>query len=390
MSKERNFRTDSTDGHRTKPRTRRAFLATGAAAGAGLTAGCVSIGGTGDSGGSTSSGGSGGGKDLTIGYQPFYAESWSALVIKHAGLADKYLPEGYSVSNWQVALQGSVVGNRMIAGKNQVGYTGDMPTITAIANEKTPISCTGIAGYSKGQQCNLGVVPKDSDIQSASDLDGKTFALTTGACTHRFVLQMAEEENLDFQIKDQGINTIQTGIREGSVDVGFGWEPVMYKTVNQLDAGKYLLTGAPYGLYDAAGIIMPDSLLENHPKAARQWMKAELEAKHIMATKPEKTIDLVSKESELSSYDRSTLKGCLYENIAESDDVQRLRFATDYTAAKPAGKLLKEEAPSFLKDQGIISSAPKDGRFQPEPMQTAIDELEDKVDWEVHRAANSN
>jgi NitT/TauT family transport system substrate-binding protein len=324
---------------------------------------------------------------FTVGYQPFYTESWSALVIRHADLAEKYLPDGYSVGNWQVALQGAVVGNRMIAGKNQIGYTGDMPTITAIVNNETDISCTGIAGYSQGQQCNLGVVPKGSNVESVSDLDGETLGLTTGACTHRFVLRMAEQEGIDIQIKDQGINTIQTGIREGGLTAGFGWEPVMYKTVEQLDAGQYLVTGAPYDTYDAAGIIMPDSLVENHPDAARQWMKAELEAKRIMAEQPERTLDLVSQESELESYDRSVLRGVLYENIAEQD-VERMLFATDYTAAKPAKRLMKQRAPSFLKQQGIIESIPGDDRYKPEPMQSAIEELQGEVDWEVHRAAN--
>jgi NitT/TauT family transport system substrate-binding protein len=358
--------------------TRRSVLATGATLGAGLAAGCVSTG---------SAGTDGDGASLTVGYQPYYTESWSALVIKHAGLAEKYLPDGYSVGNWQVALQGAVVGNRMIAGKAQVGYTGDMPTITAIANDETDISCTGIAGYSQGQQCNLGIVPNASGVEGVSDLAGATLGLTTGACTHRFVLRLAEKEGIDIQIKDQGINTIQTGIRGGGLTAGFGWEPVMYKTVKQIDAGRYLVTGASYDTYDAAGIIMPDSLIENHPDAARQWMKAELEAKKIMAEEPERTLDLVSQESELEGYDRSVLRGVLYENIA-ARDVERLLFATDYTSAKPAKRLMKQRAPSFLKQQGIIESIPGDDRFKPEPMQSAIEELRGEVDWEVHRAAN--
>ncbi|MFB6109551.1 MAG: ABC transporter substrate-binding protein, partial [Halodesulfurarchaeum sp.] len=285
---------------------RRSFLKAAGATGMGMLAGCIGTGGD----------GGGGGRELTVGYQPYYTESWSALIIKHAGLDEKYLPEGYSVDQWQVALQGSIIGQRMITGKNQIGYTGDMPTITAIVNDERDIACTALAGYSPGQQCNLGVVPKGSDIQSVSDLDGKTFSVTTGACAHRFALRFAEQEGLDFSIRDQGINTILSGIREGSIDVGFGWEPVMYKLVNQLDAGRYLLTGVPYDLYDAAGVIMPDELLKNSPKAAKQWLKAELEAKHIMATQPERTIDLIQQEKELESYSRSTLKGCLYTNVS--------------------------------------------------------------------------
>lgn len=356
---------------------RRDFVRTAATVGLGATAGCVS----------TSGGGGGeGGRSLTVGYQPFYAEAWSALIIKHAGLGEKYLPDGYSVDQWQVALQGAVIGNRMIAGKNQIGYAGDMPTITAIVNDETPISCMAIAGYSKGQQCNLGVVPKESDITSVTDLDGKTFSLTTGACTHRFVLRFAQMEGLDFDIKDTGINTILSSVREGSATIGFGWEPVMYRLVHGLNEGRYLVTGVPYDVYDAAGIIMPDSLLENDPKAAKQWLKAELEAKHIMATQPERAIDLVQKEEELSNYSRSTLRGCLYTNVSSAEDAKRMRFATDYERAEPAATLLKQKGPKFLKKQGVIDEMPVKSRFKTKLLDTAASELNSDVDWDVRRA----
>lgn len=66
--------------------SRRRFLRASTVAGAGLLAGCLGA-------------GSPTGRELTIGYQPFYAESWSALVIKNAGLAEKHLPDGYSVKS---------------------------------------------------------------------------------------------------------------------------------------------------------------------------------------------------------------------------------------------------------------------------------------------------
>lgn len=350
-------------------RSRRAVLATTGATGAGLLAGCVG-GGSGDPV-----------ETLTVGYQPYYAESWSALVIKHAGLAEKHLPDSYAVSSWDVALQGAIVGNRMIAGKNDIGYTGDMPTITAIANEETPISAVGIAGFSKGQQCNLAVVPSNSDIDSVADLSGRTFGVTTGACTHRFMLRMAQAEGIDYDIKDQGINSILASVREGSLSVGFGWEPAMYRVASQKQEARYLLSGGPYDIPDAAGIIMPDRLLEDHPEAAKAWMKAELEAKHIMRTDHERTLDLVAREQLLDDYDRSTIEGCLYRNLDINPDVDRLEFVTDYGAVEPAGTLLKENGPQFLKGLGAIDGLPADDRYDRRPLEEAAAELAESVEW---------
>jgi NitT/TauT family transport system substrate-binding protein len=350
-------------------RSRRAVLAATGATGAGLLAGCVG-GGSGDPV-----------RTLTVGYQPYYAEAWSAVVIKHAGLAEKYLPDGYAVSSWDVALQGAIVGNRMIAGKNDVGYTGDMPTITALANDETPISAVGIAGFSEGQQCNLAVVPTGSDIESASDLDRETFGVTTGACTHRFMQRMVEAEGIDYDIRDQGINSILASVRDGSLAVGFGWEPAMARVADQEEEARYLLSGASYDIPDAAGIIMPDALLEDHPEAAGAWMKAELEAKRIMRTDPERTVDLIAQEQLLRDYDRSTIEGCLYRSLDINPDVDRMEFVTDYDAVEPAGALLRQNGPEFLETLGAIDEPPGEDRYDLRPLEAAAAELEESVAW---------
>ncbi len=328
-------------------------------------------------------------QSFIIGYQPFYTESWSALVIRHADLAEKHLPEEYSVASWEVALQGAVIGNKMISEQNDIGYTGDMPTITAIANDETPIDMVGIAGFSEGQQCNLGFVAEDSTIEDAQDLDGREVGVTTGTCTHRFLLEAAQEEGIEIEISDMGMETIATNIREGNLAAGAGFEPTVSRSVVQADAAEFLFTGADYGMHDAAGLLMLDSLVENHPEAAAGWMKAELEAKHIMANEPERTLDLIQEEGQLRDYERETLRATLYERPEVSpDDVERMLFYTDYEAIEEAEQLMKEEAPAFLyENQGVISQIPSEERYRTEPLQEAIDELEDEADWEPLRGA---
>ena len=362
--------------------SRRGLLQASGAIGASALAGCTESG---------IFGGASAGFDpkaFIIGYQPFYTESWSALVIRHAELAEKYLPEEYSVGSWEVALQGAVIGNKMISEQNDIGYTGDMPTITAIANDETPIDMVGVAGFSEGQQCNLCFVPIGSDIEEAQDLDGREIGVTTGTCTHRFLLEMVQDEGIEVDISDQGMQTVVTNIREGNLPAGAGWEPSPSRSVIQEGAAEYLLTGADYEANDAAGLLMLDSLVEDHPEAAKAWMKAELEAKHIMATDPERTIDLVQQEGQLRDYERETLHAVLYENIDVNPEVERMLFYTDYEAVDEAERLMKEEAPEFLyEDQGVISHLPPDERYRTEPLQAAIDELEDEVDWNPLREA---
>ena len=65
---------------------------------------------------------------LSVGYQPYYSEAWSGVVINGLGLWKKYLPPGSTV-DFSVGLQGAIVINAMLAGKEQIGYVGDMPGI---------------------------------------------------------------------------------------------------------------------------------------------------------------------------------------------------------------------------------------------------------------------
>ncbi|WP_336342617.1 ABC transporter substrate-binding protein [Halalkalicoccus ordinarius] len=362
--------------------SRRSLLGASGALGASALAGCT---------GSEYFGGAAAGFDeqsLIVGYQPFYTESWSALVIRHAGLAEKYLPEEYSVAAWEVALQGAVIGNKMISEQNDIGYTGDMPTITAIANEETAIDMVAVAGFSEGQQCNLCFVPRDSDIEEAAELDGHEIGVTTGTCTHRFLLEAIQNEGIDVDLSDQGMETVVTNIREGSLAAGAGWEPAPSRSVIQEGAAEYLFTGAEYDANDAAGLLMLDSMVEDHPEAAKGWLKAELEAKHIMATDPERTVDLIQQEGQLRDYERETLHAVLYENIDANPEIERMLFYTDFEAVDEVERLMKQEAPEFLyENQGVISGIPPEERYRTEPLRAAIDELEDEVDWEPLREA---
>ena len=88
--------------------------------------------------GSTSSGLGDKGKPvtLTVGYQPYYSESWSGLVLREKKFYEKYLPKGSKV-NFQVGLQGSVLVSQLLAGKQDIGYMGDMPAIVGTSKRST-------------------------------------------------------------------------------------------------------------------------------------------------------------------------------------------------------------------------------------------------------------
>src|ERR1700678_2844571 len=54
---------------------------------------------------------------LVVGYQPYYSEAWSGVVINALQLWKKYLPAGSTV-DFAIGLQGSIIVNAMLAGKD--------------------------------------------------------------------------------------------------------------------------------------------------------------------------------------------------------------------------------------------------------------------------------
>ena len=66
--------------------------------------------------------------DLVVGYQPYYTQAWSGVIMRSKKFYEKYLPQGSKV-DFQVGLQGAIIVNGMLAGKVDIGYVGDMPGI---------------------------------------------------------------------------------------------------------------------------------------------------------------------------------------------------------------------------------------------------------------------
>ena len=138
--------------------------------------------------------------DLVVGYQPYYTESWSGMIMRGKKFYEKYLPKGSTV-DFQVGLQGAIIVNHMLAGKQDIGYVGDMPAIVATSKSDIRdlrlVSVLGI-GY---DQCNIFLVRNDAPRFQSPDeaikwLNGKTVAVPKGSCTDRFAQAVFKRFNI--------------------------------------------------------------------------------------------------------------------------------------------------------------------------------------------------
>jgi NitT/TauT family transport system substrate-binding protein len=172
----------------------------------------------------------GGRVKLTVGYQPYYTQSWSGVVMRGKKFYEKYLPAGSQVE-FQIGLQGAIIVNNMLAGKQAIGYMGDMPAIVSTTKTETAdirlVANLGLAF----DQCNIFLARTDApQFGSPKDalkwLDGKTVAVPKGSCTDRFAQATFKKESVKpKEYLNQNLEEITSNFRAGKIDAAVIWEP---------------------------------------------------------------------------------------------------------------------------------------------------------------------
>lgn len=224
---------------------------------------------------------------LVIGYQPYYTEAWSALVLKQTKLWKKYLPKGSTVQ-FDVGLQGSIIVGQMLAGKQQIGYLGDMPAIVGVSKRSVrDLRIVATVGISS-DQCGVFLVSKkaptfSSQAQAIRWLNGKTVATPQGSCADRVAQDVFQQEGVRPKAYlNQSLELVTSDFRGGSIDAASVWEPAGAQLV---DAGlaRRVASGGAVNLTDAAFLSMSHQLLTQRPDIAKDWLRAELAAERYMS-----------------------------------------------------------------------------------------------------------
>ena len=237
--------------------------------------------------------------NLTIGYQPYYTQAWSAVIMKEKEFWKNYLPEGSTVS-WEIGLQGAIIGNAMLAGKHDIGYMGDMPTIVAVSKSEVRdlriVSTLGLA-Y---DQCSVYLARNEApELASPEEMvkwwDGKRIAVAKGSCTDRSGQGMMKKYGIEpAAYLNQNIEVQTSGFKAGKLDGSIMWEPTASKIVMEGLAkriGDTKLNGEN-GELDGGFMAMQTALIEQRPDVAKGWLEAELDA-NLFWNNPENYMEVV-------------------------------------------------------------------------------------------------
>lgn len=295
---------------------------------------------------------------LVVGHPCCYTEVWSVMALRGLDLWKKYLPPGSTVE-FDIGLQGSTIVNNMLAGKQQIGYIGDLPAIISTTKESVSdlriVAVTGLAF----DQCNVLLVRRDApEFSSAGDgvkwLSGKQFAVPKGACSDIFskdVFAQASVEPAGYL--NQNVEVITSGFRAGKLDGAAIWEPIAARLIDE-GLARRIASGSGYGLKDSSYIVMSGDLIKQRPDVVKAWLNAELDAQLYMAdeSNSNQMIKMVMKQT--TGFSEKSLWKALYATYPESQGGTKVRMELPFVFTPEIMSLIEKNT-KFLRAAKAIN-----------------------------------
>ncbi len=293
----------------------------------------------------------GGPVNLVVGYQPYYTQSWSGVVMRGKKFYEKYLPKGSNVE-FQIGLQGAIIVNNMLAGKQHVGYMGDMPSIVATTKtEVADVRLVANLGLAY-DQCNAFLVRNDapqfkSDQEAIRWLAGKTVAVPKGSCTDRFAQATFKRFNIQpKEYLNQNIEVITSNFRAGKLDAAVMWQPTTSRLVDE-GLARLIATGKSVQENDGGFLAMRADLIKARPDVVKAWLQAELDAQLFIAD-PKNAAEVIKMAKEQTTgFSEKVLWNSLYGRYPDSAGGGEMRNTMHYTFTPETRELINRAA-TFL------------------------------------------
>jgi NitT/TauT family transport system substrate-binding protein len=307
--------------------------------------------------------------ELVIGYQPYYTESWSGVIMRDKKFYEKYLPKGSNVS-FQVGLQGAIIVNGMLAGKVDVGYVGDMPGIVSTSHpDVRDVRIVSVLGLGF-DQCNVFLTRTDAPQFKSSEealkwLDGKTVAVPKGSCTDRFAQAVFKEKGIKpSEYLNQSIEVITSGFRAKKLDAAVIWEPTASRLIQEGLARK-VASGASVNELDGGFMVMPQALIEQRPDIVKAWLEAELDAELFFADSKNAMEIAKMALGQTTGFQQKSLWASAFGSTPKAEGGTDVRINLAYGFTPEALDLIKK-ASAFLLEIKSIPTGIRPEAVQPQ------------------------
>ncbi len=229
------------------------------------------------------------------------------LLIRELKLLEKYLPHDGKYKDAQYDIQwknftsGAPLTNEMVAGKLDIGSMADFPgSFNGAAFEKAGKKSTFITVLS-GSTIGSGngiVTPKNSTVQSLSDLKDKTISVPFASTAHGMLLRAVKAQGWDPE-KDVNITTQSpevagSALQSNKIDAHADFVPF---------AELFPYRGFARKIYDGSqanaptlhGSLVDNDYAKKYPEIVTAFLRAAIEADRLFAAEPEKYSELIAK-----------------------------------------------------------------------------------------------
>ncbi len=325
---------------------------------------------------------------IRVYHQPYYTQSWSSSVMKNKEFWKKYLPPGSTVT-FEVALQGALAVNAIVAGKAEYGYGGDAPSVLGMTQDRDKADIRGVwvNGFSKCCHCNTMIIRADAPYLNSPEeyvkwLEGKRAGGAKASCNDRWFRQVYTKFGVHpASHVHQSFEVTRTQFRVKRIDATGIWEPHASAIWLQDKTGRPAATGGSFGMADLSSSFASHAFIKANPRAHIAMAKAEIESQlWLLDPKHEKElIDFMARETE--GYSKLVLWHSMYgklpKEVGGTDvrDYHPVRFTDEVRA-------LFKEVSDFLWQIKVTARPLPDDAILEEPLLKAAEELGVKLPLE--------
>ena len=227
---------------------------------------------------------------IAVGHQSKCTDTYSAgIILKELKLVQKFLPKTGKYKDieyefdWKDYSSGSPITNQMLANKLDFGVMGDYPLIVNGAKFQATKSLETLyisgTGYNQRGSGNAIVVPVDSDVQTLSDLKGKSISVPVGSAAWGMTLKALQDLGIRDQvtIKNQSPPVGAANIAQNKIDAHGDFCP-WSEIMEFRGTGRKIFDGSEAGVPYLHGVVVRKDYAEKYPEVVVAFMKAVIAA----------------------------------------------------------------------------------------------------------------
>jgi NitT/TauT family transport system substrate-binding protein len=267
---------------------------------------------------------------LRVGYQPYYSEAWSAVLIREFALHSKYLPKGSTVA-FDIGTKGGVVlVNAVLSGRHAVSYLGAAPTAEVLRASAGADVRVVAAGAVSTDQCGLVLARAGTDAPNDLDaavtwLDGKRVGVPFYTCAEQFLNRVLAPRGVTVTAIDQNIDVLAASLASNAVDAVSVWEPMASELVLQ-GLAVPLVTGGDVGYVGGAFVVMRGELISERPDVALAWVRAERDAQALLADPTQRDRVVAALAASARSVSAEAIRAALDRRHLDGGARSRMRY----------------------------------------------------------------